>query len=209
MRFSVEGREFNLDMAPGQIRVDGKPFKVDIKKSSADATAVNVDGMPYQVEIKERRGNEVIVAVGGKTYTVVMEAPALPAAVVAPAPRPAFVAPPPSSPPLPAGAPAAPPADAKAPKAESPKEAARVVIKEEPPVCDMPFLDGVSAVMPGRILSVKVQEGQVVAMGTVLCILEAMKMENEIRAAKDGTVTNIRVKDGDIVNGGDMLMQVC
>ncbi|MDP2728166.1 MAG: acetyl-CoA carboxylase biotin carboxyl carrier protein subunit [Dehalococcoidia bacterium] len=94
-----------------------------------------------------------------------------------------------------------------APSAEAKK--AEVKIQEEAPVCDSPLLDGVTAVMPGRILSIKVKEGQAVKAGTVLCILEAMKMENEIRASKDGIVTNIKVSDGAIVSGGDLLMQVC
>ena len=52
-------------------------------------------------------------------------------------------------------------------------------------------------------------DGEMVKAGTVLCILEAMKMENEIRAAKDGVVTNIRVTEGSTVNRDDLLMQVC
>ncbi len=194
MRLSVEGREFEVDIAPGQIKVDGKPFKIDIKGASGEKTAVHVDGMPYQVEIKERRGSEVVVAIGGKSYNVILETPSRAPLAARPS-RPAPVDAPASAP--------HPKVEAKAP------EPAKTVTKEEAPVCDMPYLDGVTAVMPGRILSVKVQEGQAVKMGTVLCILEAMKMENEIRAPKDGTVTNLQVKDGTIVNGGDLLMMVC
>jgi biotin carboxyl carrier protein len=81
--------------------------------------------------------------------------------------------------------------------------------REEAPVCDMPLLDGVLAPIPGRITAIKVREGQRVQAGDVLCILEAMKMENEIRAPKDGVVTNIRVREGASVNADEFLMQVC
>ncbi len=69
-------------------------------------------------------------------------------------------------------------------------------------------IDSVTAMMPGRILSVKVKEGQRVEAGTVLCILEAMKMHNEVRAAKDGVVGDIKVTEGVIVYSGEILMQL-
>jgi len=64
----------------------------------------------------------------------------------------------------------------------------------------------VRALMPGKVLSVRVQEGQQVAAGTVLLILEAMKMENEIRAPVDGTVKRIAVTAGQTVKNGDVLV---
>ena len=57
----------------------------------------------------------------------------------------------------------------------------------------------VNAPMPGTILDVKVQNGQSVKKGDVLVILEAMKMENEICAPCDGTVTSVSVRKGDNV----------
>lgn len=63
----------------------------------------------------------------------------------------------------------------------------------------------VEAPMPGTILDVKVQVGAAVKAGDVLCILEAMKMENEILAPQDGTVKSI-VSRGATVNTGDILV---
>ena len=63
----------------------------------------------------------------------------------------------------------------------------------------------VEAPMPGTILDVKVQVGAAVKAGDVLCILEAMKMENEILAPQDGTVKSIVTK-GTTVNTGDVLV---
>lgn len=60
--------------------------------------------------------------------------------------------------------------------------------------------------MPGNIVNVLVKAGDKVTKGQVLLILEAMKMETEIRAAQAGTVRGIAVKAGDAVAVGDTLM---
>ncbi|EAP5603033.1 oxaloacetate decarboxylase subunit alpha [Salmonella enterica] len=66
----------------------------------------------------------------------------------------------------------------------------------------------VAAPLAGNIWKVVATEGQTVAEGDVLLILEAMKMETEIRAAQAGTVRGIAVKAGDAVAVGDTLMQL-
>ena len=66
----------------------------------------------------------------------------------------------------------------------------------------------VTAPLAGTIWKVLASEGQTVAAGEVLLILEAMKMETEIRAAQAGTVRGIAVKAGDAVAVGDTLMQL-
>ena len=60
--------------------------------------------------------------------------------------------------------------------------------------------------MPGNIWKITCQEGQEVIVGDVLLILEAMKMENEIVAARDGVVSSIIAKEGDTVSMGDKLI---
>jgi len=66
----------------------------------------------------------------------------------------------------------------------------------------------VQAPMPGTILSVKVNVGDTVSEGQVLCILEAMKMENEIMAPKAGKVVSVSVSQGSSVNSGDALVSI-
>ncbi|HBQ8783926.1 TPA: oxaloacetate decarboxylase, partial [Klebsiella quasipneumoniae] len=66
----------------------------------------------------------------------------------------------------------------------------------------------VTAPLAGTIWKVIAGEGQTVAEGEVLLILEAMKMETEIRAARAGTVRGIAVKAGDAVAVGDTLLQL-
>jgi biotin carboxyl carrier protein len=64
------------------------------------------------------------------------------------------------------------------------------------------------APMPGKVVLVEVQVGQAVRPGDGLIVLEAMKMENEFRAAAAGTVKEIRVEVGQAVNPGDVLVVI-
>ena len=64
----------------------------------------------------------------------------------------------------------------------------------------------VSAPMPGTILAVNVTAGQAVKKGDVLCVLEAMKMENEIYAPRDGEVASVSVAKGESVESGKALV---
>ena len=66
----------------------------------------------------------------------------------------------------------------------------------------------VASPMPGTILDIKVNVGDSVASGTVLVIVEAMKMENEIMAPVAGTVKSISVTKGASVNSGDVLVVI-
>ena len=65
---------------------------------------------------------------------------------------------------------------------------------------------GMTAPMPGKILEVKVADGQTVEAGELLLVMEAMKMETEVRASKAGTVGSVSVKEGDAVSVGDTLL---
>ena len=66
----------------------------------------------------------------------------------------------------------------------------------------------VAAPMPGTILKVNVTAGQAVKAGDVLCVLEAMKMENDITAPKDGTITQVVTAKGASVSTGDALVVI-
>ena len=66
----------------------------------------------------------------------------------------------------------------------------------------------VAAVMPGKVVLVKVQPGDRVKAGDPLCVLEAMKMETEVVAPKGGTVTEVKVEPGAPVAKGAVLVVV-
>lgn len=124
------------------------------------------------------------VTVNGKSYEVDVEelGTAAPAAPVTPAPAPVAVASP-----TPAPVSAASPAVQAAPKGPIPDSA--VVVK---------------APMPGKISAIKQESGSV-TRGSVILVLEAMKMKNDIPAPQDGTLTEVRVAVGDNVKTGDVL----
>jgi biotin carboxyl carrier protein len=66
----------------------------------------------------------------------------------------------------------------------------------------------VKAPMPGTILSILVNVGQAVEKNQILCILEAMKMENEIVSPRDGVIASINTSKGAAVNAGDLLISL-
>ena len=66
----------------------------------------------------------------------------------------------------------------------------------------------VSAYMPGRVVQVLVVEGDAVAKGQGIVVLEAMKMKNEIQAETDGVVAKLHVVEGQAVEGGDPLFEI-
>lgn len=77
------------------------------------------------------------------------------------------------------------------------------------PVASTPAgADAMPSPMPGNILRVLVNVGDTVTENQPLMILEAMKMENEIVAAKAGVVSGIHVKEGQVVNPGDALITI-
>jgi biotin carboxyl carrier protein len=66
----------------------------------------------------------------------------------------------------------------------------------------------VNAPMTGKIVSVRVKKGDQVKQGQALCVIEAMKMENEISAPKAGVVHEVSVSEGTPVNEGDVLIVI-
>lgn len=92
-----------------------------------------------------------------------------------------------------------------APAAPAPVEA---VAPAQPSAPTPAGATAVNAPMPGTIVSIKVNVGDSVKAGDVLCILEAMKMENEIMAPSDGKVVAVNTTPGASVNTGDALVSI-
>lgn len=138
--------------------------------------------MKYQVKVDGKVFEVEVEKVGGGYASLTPGSlTAAPAAPVAPAPQAAAPAPAPAAPAAPAPAPAAAPAAGGA--------------------------EDVVAPMPGTVLKVNVNNGDTVAEGDVILILEAMKMENEIVAPCAGTVT-LNVKAGETVDTDAVLASV-
>ena len=139
--------------------------------------------MKYQVKVDGKVFEVEVEKVGGGYASLTPASlTAAPAAPAAPAPQAAAPAPAPAAP----AAPAAPVAPAAAPAGGA---------------------GDVVAPMPGTVLKVNVNNGDTVASGDVILILEAMKMENEIVAPCAGTVT-LNVKAGETVDTDAVLASV-
>lgn len=138
-----------------------------------------INGNDYNVAINSTNGNLADVTVNGVSYQVEMEN-AMPAAPVQAVPVAAPVATPAAAP-VQTAAPAAKPAGEGKP---------------------------VTSPLPGVIIEVSVKEGDTVAAGQKVAVLEAMKMENEIQADRAGVVTKINVSKGDSVLEGAAIVTI-
>ena len=135
-----------------------------------------ISGKEYNVTIGSIEDKIAKVNVNGKDYEVELENQPATAPAVAAAPV--------------AAAAQAAPAAAAAPAA---KPAAGAGVK-------------VTSPLPGVIIEVSVKEGQAVKAGQKVAVIEAMKMENEIAATQDGTISAIHVNKGDsVLEGADIV----
>ena len=103
--------------------------------------------------------------------------------------------------------------EALAPAVSAPAPAAPVAAAAPAPAAPAPSAalaagEAVKSPMPGNILKINVAQGQKVSEGDVLLILEAMKMENEVTATKSGTVAQIAVTKGQVVETGTPLVVI-
>ena len=144
-----------------------------------------INGNEYNVAINSVEGNIADVTVNGRSYQVEMENAPATAPVQAVPVAPAVTV----SAPAPQAAPAAAPAPAPAAK---PAGAGKAV----------------TSPLPGVIIGVKVNVGDVVKPGQVVAVLEAMKMENDIEAEFGGTVTAVNVAKGDSVLEGAAIVTI-
>jgi biotin carboxyl carrier protein len=141
-----------------------------------------INGKEYQVTIGEAEGKMLSVNVNGADYQVELENAPVNAAGNAPASANKIAD---------ATAGASPSATAGAAPSASAAKGAGVTIKSP---------------LPGIIISVDVKEGQAVKRGQKVAVIEAMKMENDILAEADGTVTAIHTRKGDsVLEGADIV----
>ena len=132
---------------------------------------------------------EYLITVNGKTYEVqVEEAGEVP-----------YVAPVPNQIPTPRAAPIPNPTTAVKPEVKPLSAAASMGAAGKTTV---------KSPMPGSILKINVAAGDTVKSGTVLCVLEAMKMENEIVSPCDGLIATVNISKGASVNSGDVMFTI-
>lgn len=149
-----------------------------------------VQGVDYEVEIAEVEGKIARVNVNGIPFEIEMQKP------INAAKHPALAA-----------------TKRTAPVAETPVAPAPVPVQPvaKPQVAQAaPAGAGnpVKAPLPGTINAINVKVGDTVAVGDIVIVLEAMKMQNNIEAEYAGTVTSITVNPGDSVMEGAVLMTI-
>ena len=136
-----------------------------------------INGKEYNVTVNDPVDNIATVEVNGTTYEVELEKKEKPAAPVVAKP------------------------------AAAPKPAAAAAPVAKPVAASNGKAVGVKSPLPGVILDIKVKVGDEVKKGQTLLMLEAMKMENNINATKDGKVAEIKVNKGDsVLEGTDLVM---
>lgn len=145
-----------------------------------------INGNEYNVDINSVEGNIANVTVNGATYEVEMDTP-----VSAP------------------GAAAAVKDSSASPQNDN-QVAANNNHGAAPAPASKPAGAGkaVTSPLPGVIIEVSVKEGQAVKAGQKVAVIEAMKMENEIQASADGTVTAVLVNKGDSVLEGAEIVKI-
>ncbi len=143
-----------------------------------------VQGVDYEVEIEEVEGNIAKVNVNGIPFEVELQQP------INAAKHPNIVR----------------------PKVEAPKPVAAAqpaaTAPQQPQAAAATVGNAVKAPLPGTINAINVKVGDQVAVGDVVIVLEAMKMQNNIESEYAGTVTSITVKPGETVMEGAVLMTI-
>jgi biotin carboxyl carrier protein len=142
-----------------------------------------VQGVDYEVEIEEVEGNIAKVNVNGIPFEVELQQP------INAAKHPTIVKPKVEAPKPVAAAPVAAPAAAQ-------------------PAAPAGSGNAVKAPLPGTINAINVKVGDTVAVGDIVLVLEAMKMQNNIESEYAGTVTAINVNQGDSVMEGATLLVI-
>lgn len=158
-----------------------KEYKYRINGNEYNVAVIDLDGNTAAVEVN---GTSYKVDILGEELNIVKRPTAAPAPTVA--------------------APVATPAPAPAPAAPAPVAPAAPAPTAAPAGSGKPVLSP----LPGVILDLKVNVGDQVKAGQTVAILEAMKMENNINAECDGTVTAIKVAKGDSIPEGSEILLI-
>ena len=179
-----------------EVFINGKPRRIELTKAGEDSFNVKIDNKTYIVETPSDKFDlekGFSIKIDGKTYQITLpkiaqekvfsvkvEEVTFKAEVKIPTKRPLLTA----------------------------LEPTRLMPTRRVGIAKQVVEGAVVAPMTGKISSVKVKRGDQVKAGKVLCILEAMKMENEIAAPKTGIIREVYVSEGSSVSEGDVLFVI-
>jgi len=178
-----------------EIFIDGKPRKIEITKNREASFTVKIDGKPASITIPSEKldtTKKFSLTINGKTYQVELSKIDHEKPFSVKVEDVAFKA------------------EIKTSKKPSLPifEPTPLLSTKKASVTRQAVEGAVVAPMTGKILSIKVKKGDEVKAGQVLCVLEAMKMENEIITPKAGVVKEIYVSEGASVSEGEPLFMV-
>ena len=188
--------EDTLNLPVYEVVVEGKRFRVEVSQKSKDEFELKIDDEEVlEAKVKGELDGEkpFELEIGEKTYTITLDR------ITRRKPFQVKVNDFPFT------------VEFKRPTFEVKLPTAKTIVypDRKPPSTTLAVPEGaVIAPMTGKIVSVKVKEGDAVKRGTVVCVLEAMKMENEITAPKDGVVKEVNVSEGSAVNEGEVLLVI-
>ncbi|MFZ0271789.1 MAG: biotin/lipoyl-containing protein [Acidobacteriaceae bacterium] len=158
------------------LEIDGHSRQVELDPSDAPGQwRIRVDGQPVEADVHLLRPGILSLLIAGRSYRVVLDAD-------------------PNDPALHVGPHRIPY------RIDDPRSlrSRRRHARTDGPVT-------LKASMPGRVVRVLVEKGEAVALNQGILVVEAMKMQNEMKSPKDGRVRELRVSPGDTVAAGDVL----
>jgi len=185
-----------MRMAMYEIQIDGKTRKVELTKVTEKSFTAKIDNRPLNVEFaasKLELEKPFSVTVNGKTYHVELPKIDREKAFAVKVEEASFTA------------------EFRTGNAKTtlttfeptPSAPTRKAVNQK-----LATEGSVTAPMTGKIVSVKVKKNYQVKTGQLLCVIEAMKMENEICSPKNGTIQEVNVSEGSPVNEGDVLFVI-
>jgi biotin carboxyl carrier protein len=158
------------------LEIDGRSRKVDLDPADTPGQwRIRVDGEAVEADAHLLRPGVLSLLIAGKSYRVVLDADPAESALHIGAQRVPY-------------------------RLDDPRSAR---LRRRHAGADGPV--ALKASMPGRVVRLMVEKGAVVAAHQGVLVLEAMKMQNEIKAPKEGRVADLRVAAGDTVSAGDVL----
>lgn len=184
-----------MKMPVFDVLIEGKPRKVELTRETENSFSATTDDKRTTVKLPSARVDKVFdtIEIAGKTYRVEISSVERDKPVQVRVEGTVFEAEVKGYP-------------ARRPVLEFPTAKSSTLSQQRKTPLKQALVEGaVVAPMTGKIVSVRVKKGDQVKANQVVCVIEAMKMENEILSIIDGTVQEINVKEGSPVNEGEVL----
>jgi biotin carboxyl carrier protein len=178
-----------------EIIIDGKTQKIELARNGERSFKVRISGKLHKAVLQDNQMESekgLLITIDGKTYQIELPRMELGRVFQVNVEGTTFNA------------------EVKAPRKHTftTFEPSQSVPAAKPSVKKQTKKGVVTSPMTGKIVSIKVKKDDQVAAGQTLCVVEAMKMENEIAAANAGTVAEVYVTEGSSVREGEPLFTV-